>query len=67
MSFTVYIHEHGQRKPRKVGPASDGQIKDTIEVDGRTFYWVTADLDAKTLTYTDIRPKVQEERCSRSA
>lgn len=54
MSFTLYIHVRG-KKPQKVGTC-DGTIKDTIELDGKVYYWVTADLDAKTLTYSDRRP-----------
>lgn len=51
--YAVYIHPRGQR-PRKVGETTE--VKDTIELEGRTYYWVGADLSAKTLTYADMRP-----------
>lgn len=53
-AYEVYVHERGKR-PRKVSVTS-GKIASTITVEGRTYYWVGADLSQRTLTYTDTKP-----------
>ena len=53
--FKVYLHPRGGR-PRLVDSVTTNRLSATWERDGQTYYFVTADLSARTLTYSDIRP-----------
>ena len=61
MRFSVFVHERGKR-PRKVADVelelrrSAPVIPQTFDVGGQTFYWTTADLSRRTLTYIDWKP-----------
>lgn len=56
IDYSVYVVERGKR-PRLVEvPLRAGKVPAEIVVAGKTFYWITADLSARTLTFSDWKP-----------
>lgn len=55
--YAVFVVDRGKR-PRKVDvPVPAGKLPSTIVVDGKTYYWTTADVSARTLTFCDWKPE----------
>lgn len=53
--ISVYVHERGKR-PRRVGETTLAKVAEPeIEVDGKTYVWVSADLVNRTTTYSDFK------------
>lgn len=58
--YAVFVVDRGKR-PRKVDvPLLAGKpLPSTIEVEGKTYYWTTADVSARTLTFCEFKPEPQ--------
>lgn len=52
--WQVYIHERGKR-PRRLEMDIPDKFPGTIKVDGCTYYWVSADISQRTLTYSNFK------------
>lgn len=55
VTFDVYLQLRGKPHPRKVG--TTGDMASTYRFEDRTYFFAGADLVARTVTYTDIKPR----------
>lgn len=56
--WAVYLHERGKR-PRLVDVQVPDRFPGEITVDDKTYHWVGADLNERTLTYSNFKPGSQ--------
>lgn len=54
--YSVYLHLW-RKRPKKIDSLeTDNTFPNTWEHDGHTYFFVCADLIARTITYSDARP-----------